>query len=310
MKFYEEHFVDYVSNVNNSTLHPKLKTIYSKLPENIDDLPNLIFYGPSGAGKYSQALSVINKYSSTNLKYEKKLVLQLSKQTFNIKISDTHFEVDMELLGCNSKNNWNEIYSKILDIIESSKIRKGIILCKNFHSINNELLDVFYSYTQYNPDIKYVLLTTELSFIPDIILNKCIIINVPMYSKSLLKKNLKCKKTESSNIKYIKGELTELDGLYKPIYDRLLNTIKDYNSLSYSELREIIYDILIYKNDINDVIWYVIKDLINCGLLKTEKLGDVLFKTIQFFQLYNNNYRPIYHLENYFYYLVIVVHEL
>ena len=310
MKFYEEHFVDYVSNVNNSTLHPKLKTIYSKLPENIDDLPNLIFYGPSGVGKYSQALSVINKYSSTNLKYEKKLVLQLSKQTFNIKISDTHFEVDMELLGCNSKNNWNEIYSKILDIIESSKIHKGIILCKNFHSINNELLDVFYSYTQYNPDIKYVFLTTELSFIPDIILNKCIIINVPMYSKSLLKKNLKCKKTESSNIKYIKGELTELDGLYKPIYDRLLNTIKDYNSLSYSELREIIYDILIYKNDINDVIWYVIKDLINCGLLKTEKLGDVLFKTIQFFQLYNNNYRPIYHLENYFYYLVIVVHEL
>ena len=310
MKFYEEHFVDYVSNVNNSTLHPKLKTIYSKLPENIDDLPNLIFYGPSGAGKYSQALSVINKYSSTNLKYEKKLVLQLSKQTFNIKISDTHFEVDMELLGCNSKNNWNEIYSKILDIIESSKIRKGIILCKNFHSINNELLDVFYSYTQYNPDIKYVFLTTELSFIPDIILNKCIIINVPMYSKSLLKKNLKCKKTESSNIKYIKGELTELDDMYKPIYDRLLNTIKDYNSLSYSELREIIYDILIYKNDINDVIWYVIKELINCGLLKTEKLGDVLFKTIQFFQLYNNNYRPIYHLENYFYYLVIVVHEL
>ena len=310
MKFYEEHFLDYVSNVNNSTLHPKLKTIYSKLPENIDDLPNIIFYGPSGVGKYSQALSVINKYSSTNLKYEKKLVLQLSKQTFNIKISDTHFEVDMELLGCNSKNNWNEIYSKILDIIESSKIRKGIILCKNFHSINNELLDVFYSYTQYNPDIKYVFLTTELSFIPDIILNKCIIINVPMYSKSLLKKNLKCKKTESSNIKYIKGELTELDDMYKPIYDRLLNTIKDYNSLSYSELREIIYDILIYKNDINDVIWYVIKELINCGLLKTEKLGDVLFKTIQFFQLYNNNYRPIYHLENYFYYLVIVVHEL
>ena len=216
----------------------------------------------------------------------------------------------MELLGCNSKNNWNEIYSKILDIIESSKIHKGIILCKNFHSINNELLDVFYSYTQYNPDIKYVFLTTELSFIPDIILNKCIIINIPMYSKSLLKKNLKCKKTESSNIKYIKGELTELDDMYKPIYDRLLNTIKDYNSLSYSELREIIYDILIYKNDINDVIWYVIKELINCGLLKTEKLGDVLFKTIQFFQLYNNNYRPIYHLENYFYYLVIVVHEL
>tara|TARA_A100001011_G_C14200895_1_gene795604 strand:- start:207 stop:1139 length:933 start_codon:yes stop_codon:yes gene_type:complete len=310
MKSYEDHFTDYVKDVSNNTLHPKIKTISDKFPNDLMDLNNLILYGPSGVGKYSQALYIINKYSVSKLKYEKKLILQLSKQTFNIKISDIHYEVDMDLLGCNSKNNWNEIYNKIVDIIESSKTRKGIILCKNFQNIHNELLDIFYSYMQNNFNIRFIILTTEFSFIPYIILNKCLRVTVSLYSKSLIKKHLKCKETTSNNINYLKNDCSELDNLYICIYDRLLNIIKNYNSLNYAELREIIYDILIYKNDINDLIWYVLKDLIKNDILKEEKIGDILLKTINFFQLYNNNYRPIYHLENYFYYLIIVVHEL
>ena len=131
-----------------------------------------------------------------------------------------------------------------------------------------------------------------------------------MYSKSLIKKYLKCKKTISNNINYLKNDCSELDNLYICIYDRLLNIIKNYDSLNYGEFREIIYDILIYKNDINDLVWYILKDLIKNNILKEDKIGEVLLKTISFFQLYNNNYRPIYHLENYFYYLIIVVHEL
>lgn len=310
MKSYEDHFIDYVKDISNSTLHPKIKTISNKLPEDLKNLDNLILYGPSGVGKYSQALFIINKYSVSNLKYEKKLILQLSKQTFNIKISDIHYEVDMDLLGCNSKSNWNEIYNKIVDIIESSKSRKGIILCKNYQNIHNELLDIFYSYMQNNSNIRFIILTSELSFIPYIILNKCLRITISMYSKSLIKKYFKCKHTSSDNLNYIKNDCLELDNLYICIYDKLLNIIKNYNNLNYGEFREIIYDILIYKNDINDLVWYILKDLIENNILKEDNIGDILLKTINFFQLYNNNYRPIYHLENYFYYLIIVIHEL
>lgn len=310
MKSYEDHFTDYVKDVSNITLHPKIKTISNKLPKDLIDLDNLILYGPSGVGKYSQALYIINRYSVSKLKYEKKIILELSKQTFNIKISDIHYEVDMDLLGCNSKSSWNEIYNKIIDIVESSKTRKGIILCKNFQNIHNELLDIFYSYMQNNSSIRFIILTTEISFIPYIILNKCLRITISMYSKSLIKKYLKCKETSSNNINYLKNDCSELDNLYICIYDRLLNIIKNYDNINYAEFREILYDILIYKNDINDLIWYVLKDLIKNNILKEEKIGDILLKTINFFQLYNNNYRPIYHLENYFYYLIIVVHEL
>ena len=42
---------------------------------------------------------------------------------------------------------------------------------------------------------------------------------------------------------------------------------------------------------------------------KSEHLSKILFKTYTFFQYYNNNYRPIYHVENYFLYLAKLIHN-
>ena len=42
---------------------------------------------------------------------------------------------------------WHEIYTHIVDIIEQYKTHQ-VIVCKNFHKINNDLLKVFYSYIQ------------------------------------------------------------------------------------------------------------------------------------------------------------------
>ena len=62
-------------------------------------MTNLIFTGPSGVGKYSQSLKIIEKYSPSKLKYEKKIQIPLSKdEVYMMKISDIHFEVDMETL--------------------------------------------------------------------------------------------------------------------------------------------------------------------------------------------------------------------
>ena len=168
------------------TLHIKNNTIYKSLPTDINLLNNLIFYGPTGSGKYIQVLKLLEKYSNSKLKYEKKLMLAFNKQEYFYKLSDIHIEVDMSLLGCNSKLLWNDLYYHILDIIKVKPEKKFIIVCKNFNDIHSELLDVFYSYMQDLKSIsntpiilKYILITSDLSFINDSILNLCDIIPIP-----------------------------------------------------------------------------------------------------------------------------------
>ena len=44
--------------------------------------------------------------------------------------------------------------------------------------------------------------------------------------------------------------------------------------------------------------------------LNNDNITLVIHKLVSFFRLYNNNYRPIYHLESFLYYLCKVVNEL
>jgi len=67
----------------------------------------LILYGPAGVGKYTQMLQIIKAYSSSQLKVEKRLTINTST-TFYIKMSDIHYEVDMDLLVCNAKVLWDD----------------------------------------------------------------------------------------------------------------------------------------------------------------------------------------------------------
>ena len=144
---------EYIQENKRANIHPKLDKIYSKFPKTLNELKNVIFYGPSGTGKYTQMLHLIKKYSPTELKYEKKISVNFNKQSYFFKISDIHYEVDMSLLGCNSKLLWHEIYQQIIDIISAKADKSGIIVCKYFHEIHSELLENFYSYMQLNSAI-------------------------------------------------------------------------------------------------------------------------------------------------------------
>jgi Cdc6-like AAA superfamily ATPase len=148
MKLCETHFEEYIIENNKINLHPKLDQIYEKLPKTINELKNLIFYGPCGTGKYTQMLKSIKKYSPSELKYERKISVSFNKHQYFFKVSDIHYEIDMSLLGCNSKLLWHEIYQQIIDIISTKIDKSGIIVCKYFHDIHSELLENFYSYMQ------------------------------------------------------------------------------------------------------------------------------------------------------------------
>jgi hypothetical protein len=319
MKFYETHFEEYINESQRENLHPKLNKIYDRFPKNINEFKNLIFFGPSGTGKYTQMLKSIKKYSASELKYEKKISLTYNKQQYFFKISDIHYEIDMSLLGCNSKLLWHEIYQQIIDITSAKTDKSGIIVCKYFHEIHSELLDNFYSYMQLNNsisiDLKFILITEELSFIPDNILNCCEIINISRPTKIAYTKCLKNKlpnklKLENiTNIKILHSYNEDLMLQYKIICNKIINNMININELQFLKFRDILYDIFIYNLDITDCIWYILSSLVEQNKIKSIHLSNLLIKTYCFFQYYNNNYRPIYHLENYLFYLTQLVHN-
>jgi hypothetical protein len=320
MKFHETHFEEYITENNRVNLHPKLQKIYGKFPERLQEFKNVIFYGPTGTGKYTQMLNSIKRYSPTELKYERKISVAYNKQQYFFKVSDIHYEVDMSLLGCNSKLLWHEIYQQIIDIVSAKTDKSGIIVCKYFHEIHSELLENFYSYMQQNNslgvDIKYILISEELSFIPDNILNCCEVINVCRPTKSAYTKCCKSKlptklKTENiTNIKVLHSYNEDLMLHYRIICNKIIYYITNINDLNFLKFRDVLYDIFIYNLDISECIWYILSTLIQQKRIKKEHLSKILIKLYCFLQYYNNNYRPIYHVENFFLYLAKIMNSI
>jgi len=320
MKFFETHFEEYLNENNKSNLHPKLDKIYEKFPKSLIKLKNLIFFGPSGTGKYTQTLKAISRYSPSDLKYEKKLSLTYNKHQYFFKISDIHYEIDMSLLGCNSKLFWHEIYQQVIDIVSAKADKSGIIVCKYFHNIHSELLDNFYSYMQKNTsipiDLKFILITEELSFIPDNILNCCEIINIGRPAKTSY---IKCMKTKLpsniipeniTNIKLVHLNSEELMLQHKITCNKIIASLTNIYTLDFLKFRDVLYDIFIYNIDITECVWYILSTLVKDNILVADNMSQVLIKTYSFLKFYNNNYRPIYHVENYLLSLAKVIHNL
>ena len=320
MKYYETKFEEYLQTSNKINLHPELENFIKDVSSNYNiKNNNMILYGDSGIGKYTQSLKIIEKFSESNLRYERKInITTLKNKIYIIKLSDIHFEVDMELLGCNAKILWNDIFKAIIDIVSTKTDKKGIILCKNFHKIHNELLEIFYSYMQSleykNIYISYIILTEAVSFIPETIRNKCFILPVKRPTKTNLKKcfsnsisntdinkskNLKCLQTNNEiNCNYSQR-----------ITDNIIQLILSKNVISLT-FRNELYDIFIYHLDLYKYIWNIIEYFINEGYIDADKLTKINNFLFKFLNYYNNNYRPIYHLERFIIYLTSIVHEL
>jgi len=333
MKYYETHYEEYVSSVNKMNLHPEIFPIIKTLPNEINKLTNIIFYGASGVGKYSQSLYLMKKYSPSDLKYEKKITIQTEKQEYNYKISDIHFEIDMSLLGCNSKILWNEIFLQIIDIVSVKQNKTGIILCKNFHLIHSELLEIFYSYMQQynsiysNIKIFFFILTEQLSFIPTKILNVCHLLRIQRPNKDLYKKlynnNSNNNTTELLdtislesivNIKEIRSFhlIKDSNNIPKDVFNTICDSIIEWilvpDKIEFTNFRDVLYDILTYNLDVAECIWYILTYFINNNHLNNKNITDILIQSYYFFKYYNNNYRPIYHLESIIFYIIIKVH--
>ena len=314
MKFHETHYEEYVEKVEKSNIHEELEPFYKKLPNKLENFRNLILYGPMGTGKYSQALKIINKYSPSDLKYEKKMNVTCEKGEFSYKLSDIHFEVDLMLLGCNSKVIWHELFSQIVEVVSLKREKMAIILCKNFHTIHSELLDIFYSYMQqYNHNnlaiqLRFILTCEHISFLPLNIINHCYRVPVKRpkkqeYKKLGLKFNIDPK--HITNLKEIKslGLLPNENNINEDLHDKILTqllSIMNTQNINYSQIRETLYDLLIYNLDIQEIIMGILDYYIEKDMLETQNIDIIMDKMHILLKQYNNNYRPIYHLESIF----------
>jgi hypothetical protein len=365
MKFLETHFDDYLRSNKLYNLHPSLTRLYDRYPENV--MPNTIFYGPPGTGKYTQSLVLIQRYSPSHLKYEKRMLITYENVPLYIKVSDIHFEINMAMLGCNSKVLWNEIYSQIIDVVSTRPSGNGIIMCKNFHSIHSELLDVFYSYFRCtNPKIhiSFVIITDNLSFINSSILSACEKIHLKRPTLQQYNRLLSMSVSESqsnnkrivltlnnvnkiTNIKSIKTTNGDGNGTNEPTYvdeviggdesgtivsiyesyikriekcdafklPHTMTCIKIFKFIIHPEtiqlldFRDTLYDILICDLDIHSCIWFILNHIIHYfneeGItIPTNVMSDILINTHSFLHMFNNNYRPIYHLERFAFMLI------
>ena len=302
----------------------------NEIKENLNDIDNIIFYGPSECFKYKAALKIIQNYSASSLRYEKKLLLNLQKTDFFFKISDIHYEINIELLYYNTKYLWHEIFNYITNIIQCSKKKFGIILLKNFEKINNDLIDIIYNYMQKiidrNITIRFFIITNCITFIPKPILNICKI----KYFTKLSDNNLLklCNKNNRQFLSKNSDLLQNIDNLntlnyinlnnenknilnkYQPLCDLIISKLLA-NSINIIELRTLLYDILILHLNIYDCCFYILSQLIkNKNIILTKIISQKLsLKTLSFFKEFNNNYRPIFHLESYILYLLKLINE-
>lgn len=359
MKYYETSYEDYIQSVEKYNLHPYIEKQFLTMKE----LCNIIFYGASGIGKYSQVLNFLKSYSPSNLKYDKRITISTEKQNYTYQISDIHYEIDMQLLGCHSKLLWHEIFYQIVDIITMKSDKIGFIVCSNFHHIHNELLEIFYSYMQQysniNSHIKiyFIIISENISFLPNNILNSCKIIGMkrptkemysniledyngiynrqPNYEDNFYKAmNFIQKSSNLTNIKKTNNYISTMNNIspcditnikelklftdfplnnipqevFVCVCDSIIDLMKS-PKLSLNTLRDTIYDILIYNIDATECLWYILSHFIENKLINENSITNILIKSDSIFLQYNNNYRPIYHLENILLYIIIQVNE-
>ena len=364
-----ECFNNYLENIDSNDINKKYNNFINNISNDLINMPNIILYGPPASGKYSDSLKIVRKFSKSDLKYERKMIINSQKNEHIIKISDIHYEINLENLTCNSKLLFNDIYNNIIDSIAMYNNNQGIIIIKNFHMINNELLEIFYSYMQKIINktliLKFIILTENISFIPNNILEYCKIL---YYSKLSLTKYIKLANKNNRKL-FSKLSNEKMNLIYNNIDN--INLLKNFDLnesninivnlkanicdkialfvinnvyidvINYNFLRNLLYDILIYNLNIYECVFEILEKIyeyiieynsisnnsisnnsisnnsisnnLNYAIIinnYNEFLNRVFLKTNIFLKYYNNNYRPIYHLESYVLYIISTIKNI
>jgi hypothetical protein len=107
--------------------------------------------------------------------------------------------------------------------------------------------------------------------------------------------------------------------IFNIICDKIIHEITECDMIHFMNFRDSLYDILIYNLDMTECVWYIFSHFVRSGNIQTrniqttkpvkgKSITEILSNIYVFLKYYNNNYRPIYHLESIFFYLLLQIH--
>jgi hypothetical protein len=107
---------------------------------------------------------------------------------------------------------------------------------------------------------------------------------------------------------YLKGLYIKKYEIPKDIFNiicnQIINDINNHGSHDFLKFRDSLYDILVYNLDMTECLFYILSHFIETERISREDISEILIKSYKFLKYYNNNYRPIYHLETIMYYII------
>jgi hypothetical protein len=237
---------------------------------------NIIVYGNNYLHNYNFTMNCLKQLSKSDLKYSRRIVINYNGEDIFFNISDIHFEVDLDLLGVNQYNIFLTLFHHIKENMIFDK-QPFYMVCLNFQEIKTELMNVFYSFMN-EPKCRFIILTSKISFM--------------------------CEKIfQSSLIKKVKGNISHVNCGAQSHIETVTKLITEDN-ISLFLLRENLYIFLTLNYNIHDCFAKIIFNLIENQYITEENIMLVLKKYNSFAEKYNNNYRPIYHLESFILFLI------
>lgn len=295
-----QNYDNYYKHVVNVNLHKQKYKLNN----------HTVFYGPNGTGKYSQIIYAIYKKYKLEHLHEKKMIIEIpNKNNIQLKITSYFVELDFQSIQLSNKNTLFTILDNINDSYYLKQKKNFLIICKNFEHIERDCLEIFHSLLEEYTQFTFLFHTNSIGFIPDSILNQCTIHTFNGLSNIKLKKAFQKIQKKEYNIENLQEHKLQTYFSCDKINKEIVNLLT-CDQIDYSKLRELLYSCLIYNISIYKTYLYVIKYFMDNELLSYDILKKHQNSIVTDFMHYNNNYRPIYHLEKIFLTIVSLSNEL
>ena len=258
------------------------------------EIPNLIFYGPSGSGKKSLLYRFLNEKYGIEHKNTKCIQKIFKINSKELEIPYFYSNYHIEIKTSDLANYARIILPEIIKKIGSTRniVHDG---CKILIIHQAEKLDLFTQnmlrrfFEIYSKTCRFILITKHLNNIIEPLQSRCLMLRVPAPSLEQINSIIKTKSTHR-NMKMVWIE-QYVDIEEEPIKQYLKDLLKGKNT----DCREILYSILVKNRDFLEII-RIIYDTVR-EELKDDKLRKAIEIIAKYSRRLREGTREIMHME-------------